>query len=191
MKRSALGQTCEDAPFTLTDEEALLVLEPYFEAVRERYLESGLRRASDVRLHLSEWAHDSPRHFGMTTSDGKLVTVAPHLAGMPEDTVVAIMAHEFGHACDFLSPSRYQLRDRALVEWATRDWSEGRVSGAEEDPKAAYNRSKQWESREDDEVERTADAIAERVMQRPIYYAGPCMVQSLAGGIRPRPAGLR
>ena len=104
------------------------------------------------------------------------------------DSAAAIIVHELGHATDFLYPSRYLLVDDSLHEWAHPDWE----SGAEEPhPRFAQNRMRQWEDRADDAIERTADAIGERVVGRKIYYGGPCCLQTFdTRGVRPRPAGL-
>lgn len=168
--------------------DALIVLEPYFEAVQEIFA-ARLKRCDKVRLAIEEWAHDTHRHFAATKSDGLTIIIAPELARMPEDTVAAILSHEFGHASDFLYPARFQLVEGHLSEWDHPDW--GNARGRDQDDKVAFARARQWDGRDDDEVERTADAIAEAIVGRPIYYGGPCVLQSFEPGIRPRPVGLR
>jgi hypothetical protein len=177
----------------LRPEEAEIVLDPYFEAVRVRFIEAGLRRTEKTKLEIDKGAHDKLRHFAAARDDGRLVIVAPEFADLPEDQVVAILAHELGHAADFLYPGRFQLAAGELIDWPSRSWSEEARKRKLEDPDAreAFNRARQWSDRPKDEVERTADAIATLVFGRPIRYTGPCMLQSFSRGSSPRPLGLR
>lgn len=169
--------------------DALLVLEPYFEAVQEIFCGRGLARCERTRLVVDPDAHDTERHFAATRSDGLTIILAPVIARLPESNLAAIIAHEFGHAADFLYPTRFQIVDQRLAEWDHPDWSNARAR--DQDDRAAVARMRQWDRRDDDEVERTADAIAEAMVGRPIYYNGPCVLQSFEAGIRPRPVGLR
>jgi len=169
--------------------EAYTIAEPYFDETRDVYAEYGLVRVKKVRLIIDDEARSSQRHFAGTTEDGKTIALGRAAVLLPPDNLSAILAHEFGHACDFLYPLRFQLRDGELVEWDHPDWSGKR--GSEMDPRFVSNRRKQWEARNHDEVERTADAIAESVVKRRIYYDGPCLLQNYSGGISPRPVGLK
>lgn len=193
---------CAELPRSLSAEEARLIIEPYFDYLKEQFVTAGLRRAGDVRLQISGSVHDTARHFAATRDDGRLVIMAPEAAGLPEDNLVGIAAHELGHAMDFAYPGRFQLRETELIEWQSPDWAgpeERKAIAAlgldwQKDKairQTAYARRKQWESRDDDEVERTADAIAGRTVQRPIFYRGQCLLQSFESGSRPRPEGLR
>jgi hypothetical protein len=176
----------------LDKEETRAVIEPYFDAVRERFVEHGLKRASRTKLDVSQRVHDSERHFAATRDDGMLVIVSPELGDLPEDQVVGILAHELGHAVDFLYPARFQMAMDELMDWPSASWSEAaRLAKAEVDDKAVFNRVKQWEKREHDLVERTADAVASLVFGRPIRYVGRCVLQSFERGVSPRPIGLR
>ncbi len=169
--------------------DALFVLGPYFEAAQAIFVERGLRRCEKTRLVITERAHDTERHFAATRSDGTSIILAPELVGMPEDNVAAILAHEFGHAADFLYPGRFQLIETRLAEWEGPEWTA--VRERDIDARMAYARGRQWERRDADEIERTADAIAEAITGRPIFYGGPCVLQSFEEGMRPRPPGLR
>ena len=172
--------------------ETRAVIEPYFDAVRERFVEHGLRRASKTQLDVSKAVHDAERHFAATRDDGMLVLVSPELGDLPEDQVVGILAHEMGHAVDFLYPARFQLARGELIDWPSASWSEAaRASKVEVDDRAVFNRVRQWEKREHDLVERTADAVASLVFGRPIHYVGSCLLQSFERGQSPRPIGLR
>lgn len=171
-------------------DEAAAVLEPYYEALQKRFVTAGLRRVGKTRLSIERKAHDGGRHFAGCRDDGVVIIAAPELADQGEDIVIGILAHELGHATDFAYPCRYQLVDTQLIEWDHPDWAE-RARKEEADARALFNRSKQWERRQEDEVELTADAIATRVMGRPIRYTGKCMLQSFRRGEAPRPVGLR
>lgn len=174
----------------LTADEAAAVVSPYFAAARAKYAESGLNRLKRVQLVIDPVAHDTDRHFAACREDGLLIVLAPEIADLEEDYLVGIVAHELGHAADFLYPGRYQLVDGKLVEWDHPDWSR-KQRGAPIDGKLAFNRRTQWQSRSAQEVELTADAVAGRVFGRPVRYAGPCMLQTFSRpGVTPRPAHL-
>jgi hypothetical protein len=138
--------------------------------------------------------HDDPRHFAACSEDGLSVVVAPQIVGLPQENLVAILSHELGHAADFLYPMRWQLCDGLLAEWEHPDWEEGPPRAVDE--RTLYARRRQWEARAHDEVERTADAIAERAYlavgtPRTIRYDGPCLLQRFEAGVAPRPRNLR
>jgi hypothetical protein len=181
-------------PETVTDldcEAALAVVEPYFLAVRETFADhersewGGAVPMRRVRLECSVLMHDTERHFAACRDDGRLIVVAPHLAELPEETVVAILAHEFGHAMDYAHPGAYWLDGSGL--------SRVDVAPEPDDKRVRQTlvaRARRWRDRDDDTIERHADAIAEHVTGRTIGYAGPCLLQSFDRGIR-RPRGLR
>lgn len=172
----------------LSREEARTVLEPFFEAARELFLEAGLERCVKTKLVVSGKMHDTPRHFAACRDDGLLIYVAPQMVELPDHFVVGIMAHEFGHAVDFLYPGEFRLRGEAAAreareavgpkQWARvlRTWQRVHESQGTEDM---------------DQVERLADAIAASVYGAPIGYGGPCRLQTFQGGETPRPEGLR
>lgn len=165
----------------LSVDEALVVLEPYFQVMQAEFVSFGLERCKTTRLVCAPWVHDTERHFAACTDDGRDIYAAPELADLPENTVLAIMAHELGHATDFLYPAEWALgRDGAerrkldqVSEKQLRAWLTG------------------WKSRDSDQVEFTADAIAEKVLGMPIGYRGPCQLQCFNCGEAGRPAGLR
>jgi hypothetical protein len=173
---------CPEIETDLDCEEALLVIEPFFLEMRRIYVEEAqLSRCNRAQIYCAPWIHDSPRHFAACRDDGRVIIVAPELAELPVDTVVAIMAHELGHAADYLYPAEFALdgqrqahrRDRRQVDdtqWAR--WV------------------KAWEQRDDDLVEITADAVAELATGSRVGYLGPCRLQAFDRG-RARPQGLR
>jgi len=174
--------SCPDVTTDLSDEEAHLILEPYFEAVQERYVAAGLERCASVRLVVDPTMHDTARHFAACQDDGKLILLAPELAEHREDTVLAIIAHELGHATDFLYPGQFAMRgDDEPAAW--RDPSSMK-------PKHWHRWLRDWEARDDDLVELTADAIAHFAMGVRYGYRGPCLIQTF-GATRLRPVGLR
>lgn len=181
---------CCDVPTDLSCDEALVILEPYFVAAQEVFIQyemenQGSSRMRRVRLECSSSMHDTPRHFAGTTDDGKVIMVAPELVELPEETVVGILSHEFGHAMDFAYPARWWIfKDKIQFQEPIGD-SAG--------PYKTFGvvLAQRWRDRPDDIVERTADAIAECVTGRVIGYSGPCLLQRFDRGIAPRPGGLR
>jgi hypothetical protein len=172
---------------SVTEEEAFIVLEQYFTALKRTFVEEGAERLEPVRLEIAPWVHDSPRHFAATAPAGNLIVAAPELAELPEETVVAILAHECGHATDFLYPGDYQLMDDGeLIRLPP-------VPAELIDERAAQAnlaRMRAWRRRDEDTIERAADAIAECFTGRVIGYCGPCSLQCFDRG-RPRPRGVR
>lgn len=165
----------------LDPSEAYSVLEPYFNVVRDEYLSAGLKKVKRVRLFVAPAMHDTARHFGACKDDGSMILLAPELADVADTVMLAIMAHEFGHATDFLYPGEFVLGDSGPAM---------RRSEKSVDEKQWSKWLKAWHQRDDDVVELTADAIAERVMGVPYGYQGPCWIQSFDAS-RARPMGLR
>lgn len=165
----------------LTLEEAFVVLEPYYEAVLEDYKKHGLTKCKRTRLFVAPHMHDTARHFAACKDDGSAILLAPELSNMSEPIILAIIAHELGHASDFLYPGEFVLgRDRECVRRVKED----------HDDKQWSRWLKAWHKRSGDVVEITADAIAERVMGAPYGYQGPCLLQSFDASLA-RPMGLR
>ena len=162
---------------TLTDAspmEARIILEPYFEELKERYMDAGLERVARTKLRCADFVHDKPRHFAGCVEDGTVIYAAPHMIELPEETVMGILAHELGHAVDFLYPGEFVLRGDRVARMPVDK-----------------ERTRGWRRRDSDTVELVADHIAEAVLDIPIGYRGPCHLQSLGvGGVR-RPLGLR
>jgi hypothetical protein len=173
----------------LDTEIAREVLRPHFDAVRDVYSEfmphgdSGrLSKVTDIWFEIDPDWHDSERHFAGCLEDGSKMIFAPQIVDLPIDTLVAILAHEFGHAVDFLYPAHWRMQPGGpgKAEWI----------GDPQSTKWGRQWSKQWHKRTDDEVEWAADGIAQAVIGRPIGYCGPCLLQCFSGGV-PRPEGLR
>lgn len=174
--------SCPGIATELDPEEALEVLEPYFLAMREVFVgEAGLGRCRRARLYTAPWVHDSPRPFAACREDGRVVLAAPELAELPEPMVLAIFAHALGHATDYLYPAQFTLD------------AEGHATRRE---RAAVSESqwirwhKAWQRRDEEHVERVADAIAGLATGARIGYLGPCTLQAFDRG-RARPQGLR
>lgn len=171
---------CPETTTDLSNEEAQLILEPYFLVVQERYCEGGLDLCLGTRMIVDPQMHDTARHFAACDSSGKKIFLAPELAEWPEETVLAVIAHELGHACDFLYPGQFWLRGedapalRRLPE-STKHWQRS---------------LRDWKNRDDDLVELTADAIAHYALGVRYGYRGPCLIQTF-GATRLRPVGLR
>lgn len=178
--------SCPPLETDLTDEEALAVLDPYFCAVQEQFRKKA-KRVSRVTLEIAPWVRDSPRHFAGCSESGTPIVAAPELAELPEETVLAIFAHEFGHAVDFLYPAQFAMTEEGeLIRLP--DVPDGKLDARGAEHHVA--RMRQWRARDADLVERTADAIAEEITMRTIGYCGPCHLQCFDRG-RPRPVGLR
>ena len=158
---------------SLSAREARLVIEPYFEELQEKYYEAGFELVEEVKIRCRADMHDTDRHFAGCTTDGGTIYVAPQMVELPPDTVLGILAHELGHALDFLYPAEFLLRGDHVVHI-----------------QPDKQRTKGWKRRDDDTVEITADYIAEYVLGTSIGYRGPCLLQSL-GHFAPRPLGLR
>jgi len=159
------------------------VLQPHFDAVKDTFAayrpseNQTLRRCKRTKLLVDPKAHDTERHFAACREDGMLIILAPQAVDLPHDTLVAILAHEFGHAVDFLYPGHWDCSRGAPARWIV-------------DPsrhKAKYLRS--WQHRDHDRVEHDADLIAEVVTGMKIGYCGPCVLQCFGGSDRPK--GLR
>lgn len=187
-----MSKSCPPVRSELTLDEAEAIIDPYFTVVRDVFVEAGAARTKKTKLEIARWAHDKPRHFAATEETGRKIVVSPEFAELPEDTVLAILSHEFGHVVDFLYPGRYMVVDDGeLVEMPEVPEFD---PDAEIDPRAleaVLARERFWNRRDKDAVERTADAIAEFFTGRLIGYAGPCELQSFDRGMRPRRAGLR
>jgi hypothetical protein len=183
-----MGAACPEIRTILTVEEAEAVIEPYFLAVQEVFVGNGATKCKRVRLEIAPWIHDSPRHFAATEDTGKVMVVSPEFTELPEETVVAILSHEFGHAVDFLYPSEYQLVDDGELVRLPPVPAKLIDKKAEQ---ANLARMRKWEKRDKDAVERTADAIAEMYTGKRIGYCGPCELQCFNRGRRPRRPGLR
>lgn len=167
---------------------AAVALQPYFEAVRERFAafdpgDGKLQKLERLAMWVDERVRDSPRHFAGCRDDGSVILVAPQLAELPEDTVLAILCHEAGHAADFSYPAAWELVSRdEPARWM------GEIKPGKLD-RQSRKRLRAWHDRTQDQVEWTADAICHAVLGKRIGYCGPCYLQCFDGP--PRPDGLR
>lgn len=179
---------CRMVRSPISVEEAEAVIDVYFTVVKETFVRAGAKRVKKVDLEVARWVHDSPRHYAATEETGRHIVAAPEFAELPEPTLVAIMAHEFGHAVDFLYPGEFKLMDDGeLVRMpaAPRELIDKKAE------QAMIARMRALRDRDKDTVERTADAIAEHFTGRKIGYLGPCELQCFDRGVRPRRLGLR
>lgn len=165
--------------------EAALIILPSFDAVRDVFNEAhaslhGAKDLDEVRLLINPERHDTERHFAACATSGKRIEIAPEAADLPLETLTAIIAHELGHASDFLHPGRWEFvaRDKP-ARWVSEDSS----------PEKKKALQRRWLKRNDDEVEWWADAIAYAITGRRVGYCGPCLLQCFDGALRPR--GLR
>jgi len=165
------------------------VIAPHWDAVRDTYVEfapegsGGLVRLRKTKFVMDPEMHDSPRHFAACREDGMMMLFAPQLVDLPVETMVAILAHEFGHAADFAYPAHWVMPGSGP---GTARWV------GEQDSKQWREWRKAWRSRTRDQIEWTADGIAQAVTGRKIGYCGEvgCMLQCFDKG-QLRPAGLR
>lgn len=172
---------CPDISTNLDCDEAWLILEPFFSEMQDVFVDAGLDLCRRTRLYCAPWVHDTPRHFAACRTDGRAIVVAPEMAELPYPTVIAMFAHEFGHAADYLYPGEFQVDDdRELVRLDRDDFDD--VTWA--------NWMRAWEGRDADAIEFSADAIAEYATGAPVGYLGPCQLQCFHLG-RARPEGLR
>ena len=177
-----MGEACLDLATDLDCDEARRCIEPFFEELRRVFVEeAGLALAARPRLYCAPGYHDTPRHFAACRDDGLVIIVAPELAELPVGTAVAILAHELGHATDYLYPAVWALGKEGEAVRRSRDATS----------EVQWTRwVKAWERRDADLVEQTADALAELATGSRIGYLGPCQLQAFDRG-RARPQGLR
>lgn len=168
---------------TITPADAYEVAFPYYVAVRERFLAyptADLGLLKKTRFLVDASMHDSPRHFAGCSEDGRRIMVAPEITTeVPEEQMVAILAHEAGHAVDFLYPACWRLVEAG----APAIWRPPTGKGS-------VREVRRWQERGPHLVEVTADAIAMAVTGRRIGYAGPCLLQKFDAQ-RERPTWLR
>lgn len=192
-----MSMACPELVTTVTEEEAFAILEPWFLAAQEVFVE-GLERLGfssgpiqKVHFVIDQEIRDKPRHFAGCLTSGLVIYAAPEMVELSEGFVGAIFLHEFGHAADFLYPARFRIRnDQAEAIAAFRGTSDKPTGAEAKSLKAVKSFRNQWENRDRDTVEVSADKIAELVSGRQIGYRGPCTLQHLGGG-KPRPRGLR
>ena len=170
-------------------EIAACVIGPHFDAVRDVYAAYEpapgfkLSKLERTRLIVTPEAHDEERHFARCSDDGLVIQMAPEATEqLDHEQLVAMLAHEFGHAADFAYPG-----DWVLMHPGTEDQHVVWLGGRNDKPVRRWRSV--WHDRGYDHVEWTADSIAKAVTGLSIGYSGRCMLQRFGGS--PRPAGLR
>jgi hypothetical protein len=177
------------------EEIVYAVLQPHFDAVRDVFLAYSpapgvkLDRLKKIKFIIdpkvgrggSKLPGCDGRHFAATRDDGRVMYYAPDIVSLPVQTLVAILAHEFGHAADHAYPAHWMTPPQGTGSpvWVTP-----------EDTKRHRTWQRLWRDRTRDQIEWSADSIAELVTGRKIGYCGDCMLQCFSGG-EERPAGLR
>jgi hypothetical protein len=179
-------------------EIAALILQPHFDAVRDEFVrfspEKGvtLDRLKKTKIIVDPSIHDKPRHFAACRDDGLEIRCAPGIVvEVPVEQMVAVLAHEFGHAADMIYPGQW------VVLGPGKKHQKAVWIGESDDRNAVYWRERLWHERSRDEIEWTADAIAELVTGRLVHYCGDCVLQCFAPQqgapmqFERRPKGLR
>lgn len=175
---------------SITQEEiAAAIILPHFRAVQDIFSvfrpepKTTLKRLEKTKFVIDPEIHNTKRHFAATRDDGLLMLFAPEIVNLPTETLVAILSHEFGHAADFIYPSRWYTPSGGptLATWIAEEGVDGR---------SFRIWSRLWEKRNRDQVEWAADGIVEAVTGHKLTYCGDCMLQCFGGG-EERPAGLR
>jgi hypothetical protein len=183
---------------------ALSILEPYVHEVVDAFREIGADRITGLRVEITTEAGDDGRHFAACSTDGDLIIFSPDIVALPPATILALVAHEFGHAADFLYPAQWvqtrgglRLLDMPDNPYVQDEYGKVRKkAGARRPPPERLlpvtgEMVRDWKERDEDEVELMADALAEEALGEVIGYRGPCMLQTVGSGVRPRPKGLR
>lgn len=136
--------------------------------LQEQLVCIGLPLCSSTKWVVDPAAHDTPRHMARTSSDGRIIEVAPLVYYLRDDVQEAILLHEWGHAIDGCYPAHTVIRDGHLHLVIPTD--EQIVA---------------WQNRSREQIEHHADAIAEAVWGRPMRYSGPLLLQGFSGIARP------
>lgn len=188
---------CALIPDPVEDDEVVAtVLAPYFDAARDTYVafkpdgETPLDKLKKTKFVIDPKMHNSGRHFAATRDDGLLMLFAPQIVELPVDTLIAILAHEFGHAADFAYPAHWLTRGQPddAAKWigdptANKQARKWRRLWLDQNDQSADEANR-------DRIEWRADAIAFTVTGKRLGYCGDCLLQCFSGGIE-RPPGLR
>ncbi len=179
-------------PTDLDEEAAQLLLEPYLTEVSARFYEAGLTRLEGLRVKVSASEGGEGRNFAACRTDGRLLVFSPDIVWLMPAQITAIIGHELGHAADFLYPGLFVQGKGGQGENGKvillDDSKRGVPTGEAPVPSTWLS---DWKARDEDEIERQADRIAETVLGVRIGYSGPCLLQTIDEGISPRPRGLR
>ncbi len=163
------------------------MMAPFIEEIADLFAQAGLLRLDGITFRAS-WAEGGEgRNFAACRTDGRLIVFSPRMIYLPQNTILGILAHELGHAADFLYPARF-VSDKQGRAVLLDDTKKG-VTAHEKPIPDQWIRD--WKNRTRDQEERMADVIAETVLGVRIGYTGDCLLQTLGEGIMPRPPGLR
>ncbi len=178
---------CLRRPADVSEEAAAEILLPSIEKLMTIFSKAGFEHLQGIEIVVSAKEGGSGRNFAACRTDGRLLVLSPDLIHLPQATVEGILAHELGHAVDFSYPARVGFgKGGAII--VIDDSKKGVTTGQPPIPQAWLD---DWDTRSNDAVEGFADKIAEAVTGWRIGYAGPCLLQTVGKGIRPRPKGLR
>lgn len=174
----------------LTDRQKKAILLESAEQIRAIFVRAGADKVSHTRVKVEDWVRDKDRHFAACRNDGSLIVLTSDLALLPPKSYGAIIAHEFGHATDFCYPGSFLVQpDRTLLV---------RPQGRRNNQSVPREVLSSWERRNADDIEITADKIAEKIVGIRIGYCGPCNLQTILTGDpseakchMARPKGLR
>jgi hypothetical protein len=162
------------------------IIQPYFDAVRYKFASFkpepsvALSKLSKVGFLIEPAVHNTPRHFAACRDDGGLILLAPEFADLSEENVIAMLAHEFGHAADFAYPGNWVTSD---------DPTKAAVWIGNRNDKQAMRWRKFWMGRNTDQQEMAADSIVKTITGKTVGYCGDLTIQCFTG--KPRPVGLR
>jgi hypothetical protein len=164
------------------------IMRPHFDAVQDDFVawrnaatQTHLGRLRKTKFVIDPKMHDTERHFAACRDDGMLIHFAPQIVDLPVETLVAIVAHEFGHAADHAYPAHWLMPSGpGKAQWL----------GAPPDTKHGRRWQRLWRERSRDQIEWAADGIAQAITGRKLGYCGDCLIQCYRGGVE-RPAGLR
>lgn len=162
------------------------IIQPYFDAVKHTFANfspdgvSNLSKLTRVGFLIEPAVHNTPRHFAACREDGGLLVFAPEIVDLPEESVTAMLAHEFGHAADFSYPGNWVTSD---------DPTKAAIWIGSRSDKQAMRWRKFWMGRNTDQQEMAADAIVKAVTGKTVGYCGSLQIQCFTG--KPRPVGLR
>jgi hypothetical protein len=159
----------------LSDHDSKKLYDHHMGLLKRELLAKGWDRAAETRWQQDESVRDTYRHFAATDQDGSLISISYDLWRLPGDQPIGILAHEWGHALDFLYPAEIAQ----IVG--------GRPVLSEPDDREL----ERWRKRSKDEVEVAADEIVFGVWGRALRYDPRCHLQSFSAGTRGRPRGLR
>lgn len=174
----------------LTQAQMKATLRDSAETIRKVFVDRGADKVANTKVKIEDWVRDKSRHFAACKTNGALIVLASELALQPPKVMAAIIAHEFGHATDFCYPGSFLIQPDGNIAV--------RPQGMRSNQSLPREVMAHWDRRNSDDIERTADRIAERIMGIKIGYCGPCNLQTMLMGTPdearckyPRPGGLR